>query len=85
MDEGSADAGVAMATEECVGVAMIDRALTVLINLVITAAVSVEGRRVMEDVGHTAGRQKKVLTVCLQVLLMGSSDRFLLKDSPIAL
>lgn len=54
MDEGGADAGVAVATEERVGVAVRHGALAVLINLVIAAAVSVEGGGVMEDVGHAA-------------------------------
>lgn len=58
MDEGSADAGVAMATEERVGVAMIDWTLAILVNLVITAAMSVERGGVMEDVGHTAEKQR---------------------------
>lgn len=60
MDEGGADARVAVATEERVGVAVSDRALTVLVNLVITTPMGVEGGRVMEDVGH-AGGKKEVL------------------------
>lgn len=58
MDEGGADAGVAVATEERVGVAMSHGALPILVNLVITTAMSVERGRVMEDVGHTTERQR---------------------------
>lgn len=58
MDEGGADAGVAVAPEERVGVAVTDGTLAILVNLVITTAVSVERGRVMEDVGHTAERQR---------------------------
>lgn len=58
MDEGGADACVAMATEERVGVAVSHGALAVLINLVIAAAVGVERGGVMEDVGHAAEGQR---------------------------
>lgn len=58
MDEGGADAGVAMATEERVGVAMSDGTLAILVNLVIAAAMSVERGGVMEDIGHTAEKQR---------------------------
>lgn len=57
MDESGADAGVAVdaAAKECMGVAVDGgTALAVLVNLVIAAAVSVEGGRVMEDVRHAA-------------------------------
>lgn len=61
VDEGGADAGVAVGApaEECVAVA-VDRgaALAILINLVIAAAVSVEGGGVMEDVGHATRGEK---------------------------
>lgn len=60
MDEGGADACAAVATEERVGVAVADGALTVLIDLVITAAVRVEGGGVMEDVGHAAEPQRSI-------------------------
>lgn len=62
VDEGSADAGVAVgaAAEECMGVAMNwGMALAILVNLVIAAAVSVEGGGVMEDVRHAmCGKEK---------------------------
>lgn len=54
MDEGGADARVAVAAQERVGVAVGGVTLAVLINLVIAAAVGVEGGGVMEDVGHAA-------------------------------
>lgn len=61
MDERSADARVAMATEERVGVSVSGhRALAVLIDLVIAAAVGVESGGVMKDVGHAA-EKKEVL------------------------
>lgn len=63
MDEGGADAGVAVGTtaKECVGVAM-DRGVApaILVNLVIAAAVSMEGGGVMEDVCHAMrGKRQK--------------------------
>lgn len=54
MDEGGADARVAVAAKERVGVAVGGVTLAVLVNLVIAAAVGVEGGGVMEDVGHAA-------------------------------
>lgn len=54
MDEGGADARVAVAAEEHVGVAVGGVTLAVLVNLVIAAAVGMEGGGVMEDVGHAA-------------------------------
>lgn len=60
VDEGSADACVAMATKERVGVAMADGALTVLVDLVVAAAVGVEAGGVVEDVGHAAEQQRSV-------------------------
>lgn len=62
VDEGGADAGVAMGAtaKECMGVAMYGSvALAILVNLVIAAAMSVEGGGVMEDVRHaTRGKEK---------------------------
>lgn len=58
MDEGGADARVAMATEERVGVAVSGGTLAVLVDLVIAAAVGVEGGGMMEDVGHAAKRKR---------------------------
>lgn len=63
MDERGTDARVAMATEERVGVAMTDGALTVLVDLLITSAMRVEGGGVVKDVGHTAETQKNLLLV----------------------
>lgn len=67
VDEGGADAGVAVAAEERVGVAMSDGTLAVLVDLVIAAAMSVEGGGVMEDVGHAAEKQQRrsMLLGCL--------------------
>lgn len=59
VDEGGADAGVAMATEERVAVTVGDGALAVLVDVVVTAAVGVEGGGVMEDVGHAAQRERE--------------------------
>lgn len=58
VDEGGADARVAMATEERVGVAVGDGALASLVYLVVAAAVAVEGGGMMEDVGHAAERNR---------------------------
>lgn len=52
VDEGGTNARVALATKERVAVAVADRSLAVLFDLVITPAVGVEGGGVMEDVGH---------------------------------
>lgn len=54
MDEGGADTGVAVATEQRVGVA--DGTLAVLVDVVVAAAVSVEGGGVVQDVGHAVGK-----------------------------
>lgn len=66
MDEGGADARVAVAAEERVGVAVSDGTVAVLVNLVITAAVGVEGGGVMEDVGHATGR-KRYFNCCVSL------------------
>lgn len=61
VDEGGADAGVAVGAtaEEWVGVAVDGGvALAILVNLVIAAAVSVEGGGVMEDVRHSMRGKK---------------------------
>ena len=58
MDEGGADARVAVATEERVGMAVGHGTLTVLVNVVVAAAVSMEGGWMMEDVGHAAEKME---------------------------
>lgn len=58
MDEGGADARVAVAAGERVGVAVSDGAHAGLVDLVVAAAVGVEGGGVMEDVDHAAGKNK---------------------------
>lgn len=55
VDESRPDAGVAMATKQHVGVAVIDGAPAVFVDLVVAAPVGVECGRVMEDVGHAVG------------------------------
>ena len=57
MDEGSPHAGVAVATQQAMGVTVGHGAQTdaVLINLVVAGAVGMEGGGVVQDVGHTAG------------------------------
>lgn len=67
MDEGSTDACVTVTAEEGVGVAMNDGALTILVDLVVTAAVSVEGGRMVEDVRH-AKERKQDQFICLPLL-----------------
>lgn len=64
MDEGSTDACIAVATEERVGMTVSDGTLTVLVNVVITAAVGVKGGRMMEDVGHAA-EMKRYFRCCV--------------------
>lgn len=67
MDEGSTDTCVTMTAEEGVRVAMNHGALTILVNLVVTAAVSVEGGRMVEDVRHARERKRdKGSSVVLQ-------------------
>lgn len=51
VDEGGAYAGVAVAAEE--RVAVIDGTPTVLVNVAVATAVSVEGGGVVQDVGHS--------------------------------
>lgn len=58
VDEGGTDARVAMAAEESVGVSVSDGTVAVLVDLVVSAAVGVEGCGVMEDVGHAAERRR---------------------------
>lgn len=53
MDKSCPDTGVSMATQKAVGVAMAHRAHSVLFDLVIAGAMTMEGRRVMEDVCHS--------------------------------
>lgn len=69
MDEGSTDACVTVTAEEGVGVAMNDGTLTILVDLVVTAAVSVEGGRMVEDVRHAKERKQdkgsSVVFACL--------------------
>lgn len=60
VDEGGADARVAVAAEERVGVSVRDGAVAVLVDLVVAAAVGVEGGGVVEDVGHAAERRRRL-------------------------
>lgn len=72
MDEGGAHAGVAVAAEERVGVAVADGTLAALVDRVVAGAVGVEGGGVMEDVGHAAERRGHGLIIggrCLCFLL----------------
>lgn len=70
MDECRTDAGVAMTTEKCVGVAMSERTLTVLVDMVIPTAMGMEGGGMVEDIGHTVKREK--LHFVFVVLLNGT-------------
>lgn len=77
MDEGGTDAGVAVggAAEERVGVAVGGGvALAVLVDLVIAAAVGVEGGGVMEDVGHAARGNGETREFELQLPVVLVSD-----------
>lgn len=79
MDEGGTDAGVAVgaAAEERVGVAVAvggGVALAVLVDLVIAAAVGVEGGGVMEDVGHAARGNRETREFELQRAVVLVSD-----------
>jgi len=76
VDEGGADAGVAVAAEERVGVAVVGvavgggGAVAALVDLVVAAAVGVEGGGVMEDVGHAAQRRRDCdYRFCLERLI----------------
>lgn len=60
MDESSPNAGVAVASQQAMGVAVAHGALghAILVNLVVASAVGVEGGGVVQDVGHAAGEQR---------------------------
>lgn len=79
VDEGGTDAGVAVggAAEERVGVAVAvggGVALAVLVDLVIAAAVGVEGGGVVEDVGHAARGNRETREFELQLAVVLVSD-----------
>ncbi|KAG7219093.1 hypothetical protein INR49_019337, partial [Caranx melampygus] len=82
VDEGGADAGVAVAAEERVGVAVGDGALAVLVDVVVAAAVGVEALRLVvfprrsHDVHDdgTSGRHQHDMTFDLVVVAYDPLD-----------